>query len=267
MSRSRARADSKAVDNAKATCLTHNSDAKKSDGLRRSPVDKRQETDEKQHKQGQVADSSEAQAKVDASISREIRSDDETNLANSHAQSKDHIDRSDRADGEDYERIRNREYEEYRRRIEDGDEQEEEEEEDDNDESSKNSRPSNSGAAEIFMQTAMSLGMDNDDLLFNLMYFEEMGSAPPNFSSLLNSMQTETLALHSENNTPYKLNPASESAMDGLTRGTFSPQEHDQDKECDICKDEMEVGCRTAKVPHCGHYFHEECLIRWVKLV
>jgi len=120
-----------------------------------------------------------------------------------------------------------------------------------------------SEAGEFFANTALSLGMDNNDLLFNLLYFDD-GHAST-FGSVMNSVQQETLALHSSNNTPYKLKPASESAIAGLAVELFIPAECSE-RECSVCKDEMEKGCQIVRIPACSHYFHEECLIRWIKL-
>lgn len=119
-------------------------------------------------------------------------------------------------------------------------------------------------AGEFFAHTALALGMDNQDLLFNLMYFDDGNSST--FGAMMNSVQQETLALHSSNNTPYKLKPASESAIAGLGSETFVGGDDDE-KECAVCKDEMEKGCQIVRIPACSHFFHEECLIRWIKLV
>lgn len=119
-------------------------------------------------------------------------------------------------------------------------------------------------AGEFFAHTALALGMDNQDLLFNLMYFDD-GHAST-FGAMMNNVQQETLALHSSNNTPYKLKPASESAIAGLISEVFIPTEG-VERECAVCKDEMEKGCQIIRIPACSHFFHEECLIRWIKLV
>lgn len=137
----------------------------------------------------------------------------------------------------------------------------------------------NDETAEMFMQMAMSLGMDQDDLLFNMMYFEELqlqqrpdgssqGYQMPSLSQLLNSVQQETVALHSENNTPYKLKPASDDAIAGLVRITIDRfRQINQDCECAICKCDMEKDEPCLQIPACRHIFHEECLLRWIKLV
>lgn len=49
-----------------------------------------------------------------------------------------------------------------------------------------------------FAQSAMSLGMDNDDLIFNLLYFSD---ATTSFQSMFNSAIEETVAAHSAENT------------------------------------------------------------------
>lgn len=126
--------------------------------------------------------------------------------------------------------------------------------------------PSETGsAADIFAATAMSLGLDNDDLLFNMMFFDD-GSLP-NFGSIMNTMQQETLALHSENNTPYKLNPANEKAISHLIQEKFQQQDSNADNECSVCKDEIDHGADIIRIPTCRHYFHAECLSRWIQLV
>lgn len=127
-------------------------------------------------------------------------------------------------------------------------------------------------AAEMFAHTALSLGMDNDDLLFNLMYFNSDDNAT--FGTVMNSVQSETLALHSENNTPYKLKPASTSAISGLTRMNFgidiAVSEIERlglECDCAVCKDEIEDSAPILQIPSCQHFFHEECLLRWINLV
>ena len=127
-------------------------------------------------------------------------------------------------------------------------------------------------AAEMFAHTALSLGMDNDDLLFNLMYFNSGDNAT--FGTVMNSVQSETLALHSENNTPYKLKPASITAISGLTRLNFGTdiacseaEKLGLDCECAVCKDDIEHSAPVLQIPSCQHFFHEECLLRWINLV
>lgn len=130
------------------------------------------------------------------------------------------------------------------------------------DTSSPNENNADGGMADVFAQTAMSLGLDNDDLLFNMMFFDD-GSLP-NFGAMMNTMQQETLALHSENNTPYKLNPANAEAISHLLQEKFCSGE---DNECAVCKDEIDVGADIIRIPKCRHYFHAECLSRWIQLV
>eukprot|EP00600_Ochromonadales_sp_CCMP1393_P002516 CAMPEP_0174980042 /NCGR_PEP_ID=MMETSP0004_2-20121128/15135_1 /TAXON_ID=420556 /ORGANISM="Ochromonas sp., Strain CCMP1393" /LENGTH=643 /DNA_ID=CAMNT_0016231673 /DNA_START=158 /DNA_END=2089 /DNA_ORIENTATION=- len=128
--------------------------------------------------------------------------------------------------------------------------------------------------AEMFAHTALSLGMDNEDLLFNLMYFEaEAANQASSFGAMMNSVQEETLALHSENNTPYKLKPATESAIDGLCHKHYDGNEVSAAPlgpsgacECGICKDDIDLGNPIILLPVCQHFFHEECLLRWIHL-
>lgn len=120
---------------------------------------------------------------------------------------------------------------------------------------------------EMFGNTAMSLNMDNDELLFNLMFFDD--GQNNSLGSVMDNLQQETLALHSENNTPYKLNPASDTAIAGLFKEVFSPvvDANKVDCECAVCKDDIPDGANILRIPLCQHFFHEGCLLRWIKLV
>lgn len=123
-------------------------------------------------------------------------------------------------------------------------------------------------ASDVFAQTAMSLDMDNDDLLFNLLYFQSLqeGGGRESLENMVNSVQSETVALHSENNTPYKLKPASEKSIAGLAVEEFMKNDVDLETECAICKDEIDFGDKITRLPSCRHYFHHDCLIRWINL-
>ena len=57
-----------------------------------------------------------------------------------------------------------------------------------------------------FAQSAMSLGMDNDDLIFNLLYF---GDNSTSFQTMFNSAIEETVAAHSAGNTSVILSSVS----------------------------------------------------------
>lgn len=121
-------------------------------------------------------------------------------------------------------------------------------------------------SAEMFANTAMSLGMENDELLFNLMYFGDMGCNDMNFSAVVSNALDETVALHSANNTPYKLHPASLDKISYLAT-TEIIEELDEDKcECAVCKDIMCIGDQTITLPICHHQFHADCITRWLKL-
>lgn len=124
---------------------------------------------------------------------------------------------------------------------------------------------SENSAIDTFAHTALSLGMDSEDLLFNMMFFDD--GIVPNFGSLINTLQQETLALHSENNTPYKLNPANDTVISSLKPEHFHLSATDYETECAVCKDEIDDDAEILRVPHCGHYFHSECLMKWIHLV
>mmetsp|Transcript_8671 Transcript_8671/g.9435 ORF Transcript_8671/g.9435 Transcript_8671/m.9435 type:complete len:413 (-) Transcript_8671:469-1707(-) len=118
--------------------------------------------------------------------------------------------------------------------------------------------------SDLFAQTAMSLGLEGDDLLFNMMFFDD--GTGGTFGQLLDTMQQETLALHSENNTPYRLNPADDSTVAELIEEEYEINKTGEETECQVCKDELENGNELLRVPHCHHYFHKECLLRWIKM-
>jgi hypothetical protein len=120
--------------------------------------------------------------------------------------------------------------------------------------------------ADIFLQTALSLGLEGDDLLFNMMFFEE--DMKHNFGAMLDTMQQETLALHSDHNTPYKLHPASERMKATMVEEVFHTSTHGLlETECQVCKEDLCEGERLLHFPTCKHFFHKDCLLRWVELV
>lgn len=118
---------------------------------------------------------------------------------------------------------------------------------------------------EMFEHTAMSLGMDWDDFLFNVLYFGD--GVVPDMSAAINNAREETVALHSENNTPYKLRPASTAVIEELKCETLLHLEQLDDPDCTVCKEIIEVGAEVIFLPTCVHCFHKECLVRWIKLV
>lgn len=117
----------------------------------------------------------------------------------------------------------------------------------------------------LFAQSAMSMDMDNEDLIFNLLYF---GGDTSNFASMMNSAAEETVAAHSAGNTPYKLTPATEGALNRL-KVMIVTEKLIKDlhlQECSICQEELEVGSAIAEMPGCSHCFHNECVLKWFAL-
>lgn len=114
-----------------------------------------------------------------------------------------------------------------------------------------------------FAQSAMSLGMDNDDLIFNILYFGQSGVS---IQSMFNTALEETLAAHSAENTPYKLHPATEEALGRLRVLIMSDEINLEENECAICQEDMEIGDEIVFMPACSHCFHNECMQRWLKL-
>lgn len=120
--------------------------------------------------------------------------------------------------------------------------------------------------AEMFQNTAMSLGMDNDELLFNLLYFGDNAGGSQSFGNMVNSALEETVALHSDNNTPYKLQPASEDDLADLLPTTLMEELRTDDSKCAVCRDDIVLGDTFIRLVGCQHCFHADCLIRWLKL-
>ena len=118
---------------------------------------------------------------------------------------------------------------------------------------------------EMLEHTAMSLGMDYDEFLFNVLYFGD--GQVPNLSAAISNAREETVALHSENNTPYKLRPASTAAIDGLKSEALHDLNDLDEPDCAICKENMEINNEVIFLPSCRHCFHMDCLVRWIKLV
>ena len=81
---------------------------------------------------------------------------------------------------------------------------------------------------------------------------------------MINSAMEETVALYSENNTPYKLRPASQDTINSIKSSVLTIQ-HDT-KECMVCRDDMEISCEIMELPSCSHCFHKDCIIRWLQM-
>ena len=136
-------------------------------------------------------------------------------------------------------------------------------------------------AAAKFASASMSLEMDNEDLLFNLMYFGDQNSQQTLGGSLDTALH-EVLASHSEGNTPYKLRPVSDTIADRLKALSVKLSDdsvRDKDlisvescgictteTECPVCKDCMDSGEYVVLLPTCKHLFHRDCMLRWVTL-
>lgn len=117
-------------------------------------------------------------------------------------------------------------------------------------------------SAEMFHNTAMSLEMNNEELLFNLMYFG--GESSSSFDNMVNNALEETVALHSDNNTPYKLKPASANDISYLKICKLDFELLDD--ECSICRDNILINDSYIQLENCCHYFHDQCLMKWLTL-
>lgn len=109
--------------------------------------------------------------------------------------------------------------------------------------------------------SALSLGMDSDDLLFNLYFFGATRGG-----NVLNTVLEETYAAHSVANTPYKLHPASDAVLTSLDVRVLDDSVTLDYRECSVCKEELNAGVEVVFLPLCRHCFHHECAVRWLSL-
>ena len=154
----------------------------------------------------------------------------------------------------------------------------------DDDDDDEEDHEANETAA-MFASASMSLEMDNDDLLFNLLYFGDGNTSSQSIGNSLNAALEETIAAHSASNTPYKLHPVSDSILTRLndmiiilnkdnknkvlfgasSSGAGGSSKCDDD-ECAVCKDSMEIGQPVISLKGCRHCFHSQCLLKWMEL-
>ena len=121
---------------------------------------------------------------------------------------------------------------------------------------------------DMLQYTTMSLGMDPEDLLFNMMYFGDTQShSPGNMGNMLNAVIEETIAAHSENNTPYKLKPVPTSILAHVRSETLYDLDEIEERDCAVCKEEFEMGSKVILLNKCNHRFHGECLRHWMHMV
>jgi len=120
--------------------------------------------------------------------------------------------------------------------------------------------------AELYTHLSTSLDMESEDLLFNLLYFSQKDNQNiGNIGTMFNSAIEETVALHSENNTPYKLKPLPDDVINGLAHEIFNGNDDDKNNDCLVCRDVIENGVEIIKIPSCLHCFHKECVSKWFK--
>lgn len=86
----------------------------------------------------------------------------------------------------------------YNRPSHDGDEDEDYDDDEDEEGEEMDDSEEAMQLRMLFAQSAMSMDMDNEDLIFNLMYF---GGDTSNFASMMNNAAEETVAAHSAGNT------------------------------------------------------------------
>lgn len=64
---------------------------------------------------------------------------------------------------------------------------------------------------------------------------------------------------------PQGIPPASESAIQQLTRCNINGQQVSEHKDCSICQDEFVVDEEVVQLP-CLHLFHPSCIERWLRM-
>lgn len=113
--------------------------------------------------------------------------------------------------------------------------------------------------------SALSLGVDSEDLLYNLYFFGATGRGS-NIRNVMNTAMEETYAAHSVANTPYKLHPASEDVLASLDVKVLEDSRRLDFMECAVCKEDLAVGDRVVFLPVCQHCFHHDCAVHWLSL-
>lgn len=119
---------------------------------------------------------------------------------------------------------------------------------------------------DYLVYSAMSLGMDNEELLFNMFYFGDESGA--GFRQSMNTAIEETYAAHSTGNTPYKLRPATEDSINKHLSTDINLSDIGEVEECLICQERLlnaEMG-PMVMLSACRHVFHEDCVRRWFTL-
>jgi hypothetical protein len=59
--------------------------------------------------------------------------------------------------------------------------------------------------------------------------------------------------------------PASEQAINELSKVTVTQDNITNDSPCSICQEDFKLGEQVPQLP-CKHLFHEECVVPWLKL-
>lgn len=113
--------------------------------------------------------------------------------------------------------------------------------------------------------SAMSLGMDNDELLFNMFYFGDEDGV--GLRQSMNTAVEETYAAHSTGNTPYKLRPVEDDIVQKYLTKDINMESISDAEECLICQEKLKDPTQSVVViSACKHIFHEECVLRWFTL-
>jgi len=85
------------------------------------------------------------------------------------------------------------------------------------------------------------------------------GTLPQYMQTLMSSILLE---LHT---TQRVINPTSKEAIEALPKVTIDINNVSEHSRCSVCIEDFRVGeCGVVILP-CGHLFHEECLLPWLK--
>ena len=82
-----------------------------------------------------------------------------------------------------------------------------------------------------------------------------------------NQFQTPPPESQYSQSTHSTIPPASKRVLENLTKTLVTPEDltNDETKDCVICLEEFTSGEEVVKLT-CGHLFHEECILGWLKI-
>ncbi|KAI3638171.1 hypothetical protein MIR68_003782 [Amoeboaphelidium protococcarum] len=119
-----------------------------------------------------------------------------------------------------------------------------------------------------FFQQALGAqgGLFNQDQVRNMM---GVVGNPGDYAWGANGMDDVITRLMEQFGSAHNKNkPASDDDIAKLKRFKYESRSSDgkqESDECAICKDEFVDGDKLCSLPQCKHYFHEQCIVQWLK--